>query len=163
MEVRAGGGFVDVDVGDGFGAEFVGELLSPFGGTGEADFFAVPTADDEGAAGAHAVFREFAEGAREFHHAGGAAAGIDAAEDPGVAVIAEHDPFVGQFGAADAAFDHVVGLDAVVHLDFQMDFHAVAAEVILDGQAASASLAGRGGRPCFRAEVWRRARRAAAP
>ena len=56
VEVRAGGGFVDVDVGDGFGPEFVGELLSPFGGTGEADFFAVPTADHEGAARAHAFF-----------------------------------------------------------------------------------------------------------
>ena len=75
--------------------------------------------------------RELAEGAREFHHAGGAAGGIDAAEDPGVAMIAEDDPFVGKFGAANAAFDHVVGLEAVVHFDFQMDFHAVAAEVIV--------------------------------
>ena len=163
VEVRAGGGFVNVDVGDGFGAEFVGELLSPLGGTGEADFFAVPAADDEGAARAHAFFRELAEGAREFHHACGAAGGIDAAEDPGVAVIAEHDPFVGHFGAADAAFDHVVGLDAVVHFDLQMDFHAVAAEVILESAGRLANSLGRRGRPCFRAAAWRRARRAAAP
>src|SRR5580692_10709488 len=94
MKVGAGGGFVDVDVGDGLGAEFVGELLSPFGGTGEADLFAVPTADDESAARAHALFGELAEGTSEFHHAGSAARGIDAAEDPGIAVVAHHDPFV---------------------------------------------------------------------
>ena len=53
---------------------------------------------------------ELAEGAREFHHAGGAAGGIDAAEDPGVAMIAQDDPFVGKLGAANAAFDDVVRL-----------------------------------------------------
>ena len=47
-------------------------------------------------------------------------------------MIAEDDPFVGQICAADAAFDDVVGLEAVVHLDFEMDFHALAAEVILE-------------------------------
>ena len=136
MEVRAAGGFVDVDVGDGFGAEFVGELFAPFGGAGEADFFAVPTADDQRAARAHALLLEFTEGAREFHHAGGAAAGVDAAEDPGVAVIAHDDPFVGKFGAADAGFDYVVGLEAVVHFDFEMDFFFFAAEVIGEAECA---------------------------
>ena len=47
MEVRPGGGGVDVDVGDGFLAQFVGELLSPLSGTGEPHFFAIPTADDD--------------------------------------------------------------------------------------------------------------------
>ena len=58
--------------------------------------------------------------------------GIDAAEDPCVAVIAEDDPLVGELGAADATFDDIVGLRAVVHLDFEMDFHVLAAEVILE-------------------------------
>src|ERR1700733_12863498 len=107
MKVGAGGGFVHIDVGDAFGAELVDELLSPFGGTGEADFFAVPTADDDGAAGANALSGGLAEGARAFHHRRGAARGIDAAEDPGVAVVAEQDPLVRQLGAADSAFDHV--------------------------------------------------------
>ena len=62
--------------------------------------------------------------------------GIDAAEDPGVAMIAEDHPFVGQFGAADAAFDDVVRLEAVVHFDFEMDFFAVAAEVIGETESA---------------------------
>ena len=147
VEVGAGSGFVDIDVGNAFGAQFVGELLSPFRGTGEADFFAVPTADDDGAARAHALFRELAEGAGEFHHGRGAARGIDTAEHPGIAVIAEDDPFVGQLRAANAAFDHVVGLDAVVHLDFQMDLHALAAEVILNGQSALPVLRGDGAGP----------------
>ena len=62
VEIGAGGGFVNVDVGDGFGAEFVGELFSPFGGTGEADFFAVPAADDDGAAGTHALLARVGRG-----------------------------------------------------------------------------------------------------
>ena len=86
--------------------------------------------------GACLAFASLAESAGEFHHRGGAAGGIDAAEDPGVAVIAHHDPFVGQLCAADAAFDDVVGLGAVVHLDLEMDFHALAAEVILNRQSA---------------------------
>ena len=80
-------------------------------------------------------------------------------------MIAHHHPFVGQFCAADAAFDDIVGLRAVVHFDFEMDFYAFAAEVILDRQSALPVLFARGerGRPCFRAAVWRRARRAAEP
>jgi hypothetical protein len=45
MEIGPGCSFVDIDVGNGFGAEFLGELLSPLRGTGEANLFAVPTAD----------------------------------------------------------------------------------------------------------------------
>ena len=138
-------------------------MFSPFGGTGEADFFAVPTADHESAARTHAFFFELAEGAREFHHRRGAAGRIDAAEDPGVAMIAEDDPFVGQLCAADAAFDYVVGLGAVVHFDFQMNFYALAAEVIVEAAIRLASFLAQSGRPCFRAAAWRRARRAAAP
>ena len=136
VEVWAGGGLIDVDVGDRLVAEFVGELLSPFGGTGEADFFSVPTADNDGAPRTYSLFRQLSQGAGQFHHRCGAAAGVDAAEDPGVAVIAEHDPFVGQLRAANAAFDHVVGLSGIVHLDLHVHAHALAAEVILDGQPA---------------------------
>src|SRR4029077_5834753 len=116
------------------GAEFVGELLSPLGGTGEADLFTVPTADHKSAAGARTLFLQFAQGAGEFHHAGGAAGGIDAAEDPGVAVIAHHDPFIGQVRAADTAFYDVIRLDAVVHFDFETGLHPAAAEVVVERQ-----------------------------
>ncbi len=61
--------------------------------------------------------------------------GVDAAEYPGIAVVAQHNPFAGQFCAADAAFDDVVRLGAIVHVDFQMNFHALAAEVILNRQS----------------------------
>ena len=76
-------------------AQFVGELLSPLGGTGEADFFAVPTADDDGASRAHALLLSWPRARVSSIMLRGAARGIDAAENPGVAVIAEHDPFVG--------------------------------------------------------------------
>src|SRR5207253_654673 len=100
MKVWAGRGLIDVDVGDGFVAQFVGELLSPFGGTGEADFFTIPTADYYRAPRTGSRFRQLSQGAREFHHCCRAAAGVDAAEDPGIAMIAEHDPFIGQLRAA---------------------------------------------------------------
>jgi hypothetical protein len=51
-------------------------------------------------------------------------------------MIAEDDPFIGQLRATNAAFDHVVGLRGVVHLDLHMDANALAAEVILDRQTA---------------------------
>ena len=38
--------------------------------------------------------------------------------------------------AANAAFDHVVGLSGIVHFDFHVHAHALAAEVIFDGQSA---------------------------
>src|SRR5579863_2948078 len=136
VEIRAGCGFVDVDIGDGFSAEFVGELLSPLGGTGEADFLAVPTAHNDRASRAHALLRELAEGASHFHHRRRAAGGIDAAEDPCIAVIADDYPFVREVGATNPALDDVVRLDAVVHLDFEMDFHALAAETVLNRQSA---------------------------
>ena len=135
VKVTAGGCGIDVNVGNGFLAKFVGELLAPFRGAGEADFFAIPTTDHDGAARAHTLFRELPQGAGHFHHGCGAAAGIDAAEGPGIAMVAEHDPFVGQLCAANAAFDDVIGLRGIIHLNFQMDAHAIAAEVIVDGQS----------------------------
>src|ERR1700676_691204 len=102
MKVWAGRGFIDIKVGDGFVAEFVGELCSPLGGAGEADFLSVPTTKDQRALGACSCFRQLSQGAGHFHQRGGAAAGIDSAKHPSVAMIAEDDPLVGQLRATNA-------------------------------------------------------------
>ena len=51
-------------------------------------------------------------------------------------MIAQDHPFIGQIGAANAAFDDVIGLRAVIHFDFEVDFHAIATKVILNRQSA---------------------------
>jgi len=90
VKVGAASGFVDVDVGDGFGTEFVGELFAHSVEPVRPISSPSQLADDQRASRADSFFQKLAERAGEFHHAGGAAAGVDGAEDPGVAVIA-HD------------------------------------------------------------------------
>ena len=51
-------------------------------------------------------------------------------------MIAHDDPFIGEFRAPNAAFNHVIRLDAIIHFDFEVDFYAIAAQVILEGQSA---------------------------
>ena len=136
MEFRPGRGRVYIDVGDSFAAQFVGELLSPLRGAGKANFFSIPTANDNRAPRTRSLPRQLSECAGQFHHGCGAAAGVNAAEDPGVAVIAEHDPLVGQLRAANAALDHVVRLSRIIHLDLHMHAYALAAKVIFDRQSA---------------------------
>ena len=51
-------------------------------------------------------------------------------------MIAQHDPFVGQLRAANAPFDHVVGLSCVVHFDLHVHVHTLSTEVIFERQSA---------------------------
>ena len=53
-EIGTGDGDIDIEVGDGV-VERAALLLDPFGGTDEAFFFGVPTAEDDGAARAPAL------------------------------------------------------------------------------------------------------------
>src|ERR1019366_7249348 len=84
----------------------------------------------------HSLFLQLAQRARHLHHRRRATGGIDAAEYPGVTMIAEHDPFLGQLRTANSAFDDVVRLDGIVHLDLEMDARLLTAEVVLEGQTA---------------------------
>ncbi len=47
---RSGDGFIDIEIGDEFFLQLVRELLAPFRRAGERVFFAVPTANHDGAA-----------------------------------------------------------------------------------------------------------------
>ena len=79
---------------------------------------------------------QFAERLRQLHHRRRATRRIDTAEDPGVVMVAEHDPLVRPIAAADAAFDDEVRLDVGAHVDLQMQTRVVTAESIVDRQAA---------------------------
>jgi hypothetical protein len=59
-------------------------------------------------------------------------------------MVAEDHPFVGMFRAANARFGDVVGLDAGVHVHFQVDADPFAAEVIANRQAALPAFRGFG-------------------
>src|SRR5467141_730247 len=128
----SGDGFIDVEIRDELFLQVIGELLAPFRRAGERVFFAIPTADDDSAARADAELLEFAKRTRELHHGGGAAGRIHAAEDPGVAMIAEQNPFFGKLAAANARFDDGVSLHAGVHVHFHVNFYG-AGEAIRDG------------------------------
>src|ERR1700674_6102790 len=68
---RTGGsrdGFIHVDIGDEFLLEVVCELLAPFRRAGESVFFAIPTANNDGAARADTTLLEFAKRTRQLHH-----------------------------------------------------------------------------------------------
>src|SRR6202041_672822 len=91
---------------------------------------------DDGPTRTCSSFCQLSQGSGQFHHGCGSAARVDAAEDPGIAVIAKHDPFIGQLRAANATLDHIVGLSGVVHLDLDVNAHSLAAEVVLDRKSA---------------------------
>src|SRR5216684_7894029 len=98
----SGDGGIHVEIGNQFVLEVASKLLAPFGGTGQAIFFAIPTADDYGAARADAALLQFTERARELHHRSRAARRIHAAESPRITVIAEQYPLVGKFASSNA-------------------------------------------------------------
>ena len=92
-------------------------------------------ANDDGAARLPSGAREFAEGAGGFEHRRGAAAGIGRAVNPGVMMIAEHDPFV--IGGAAELGDHVVDWPLlVIHDELHVNFGVAGAEVIGEREAA---------------------------
>ncbi len=137
---------VDVEIGHRLGLQLGGELLAPLGGSGERHFLAVPAAEDQRAPRPDAVAGEPAERRRQLHHRRRAAGRIDAAEHPGVVVVAEHDPLVGPLAAADAALDDVVGL----HVGLHVDLHAQpggAAEPVGERAAPPFHASGAGGPP----------------
>ena len=71
-----------------------------------------------------------------FQHGGGAAVGIDGAEDPGVAMIADDDRFIGILCAGNFSDDIPNGAESVVLLQQQVNLHRAGAHVIGEGQRA---------------------------
>ena len=102
VEIRSRGRRSTLMYATAFCLQLVRELLAPFGRAGEADLLAVPAAEDHRAPRTHALLRQLPERARHLHHRGRAADGIDAAELPRVAVIADHHPLIGQLAASNA-------------------------------------------------------------
>src|ERR1039458_10191972 len=144
-EIRTGDGHIDIEVGDRV-VESTGLLLDPFGGTDEAFFFSVPTAEDDGAARPPALVNESTEATNGFKHGGGTAGRINCAIDPRIAVIAEDDRCAGILRALDFPDDIPDDAALVVLLGDEVDFYAAGAEVIAERQCALPGL--RNPRPC---------------
>src|SRR5215472_13545179 len=126
---------IHVEIGYELLFEIAGELFAPLRRSSQGVFFPVPTADHKRAPRTPAFLFQLAEGTGKLHQRGGSAGRINPAEGPGIAMIAQQDPFVGQFAAVNTRLNNRVRLDTVVHLDFQMNLYA-AVEAIVDRQRA---------------------------
>ena len=163
IQIWSRGGRVHIDVSDSLFAQLIGELLTPFGRAGESDFLSVPTADDHGPPRTNALLQKLAERASQLHHRGRATAGIDTAEDPGVAVVSDHDPLVREFRAANSRFHDVIRFDRVIHFCLEMYTSLFAAQVILIGRPPCQSVGRDRAAHVLQAAAWHHARKAAAP
>ena len=126
---------VGVEVGDRTAAELVGVGFPPFGAAEQHLLFAVPQREHDRAPRPPSLLEERTVRARLLEQRDRARHGILGAVDPGVVVIAPHDPFVGPGGAGDPG-DHVVRRDdPPVEAELEMDSRRAGSDVIGDRQS----------------------------
>jgi hypothetical protein len=82
-----------------------GVRLGPLGRPDQRRLLAVPRREDQRAAGVPSLLQQLADRAHLLEHRDLARHGIVRAVDPGVVVVAAHDPRVGRAGAGDLADD----------------------------------------------------------
>ena len=139
-KVGTGNRPIDIEISDQLLFQFLSELFSPLGGTGESHFFTVPTRHDERALRPEALRFHLTEGASHFHHRRRAARWVNRAELPAVPMIAKQNPLLGKLTASNSSFDHVIGHGLRIHVDFEMDANPAPAKTVLDGKAALPAL-----------------------
>ena len=95
-------------------------LLGPFGRSEETFLFAVPGGVDDGAPRTPATSGQLADGARFLEHGDLPADGVRSAVDPGVVMIAAHDPLIGAIAARqtgdDVARRHELPIERELHV-----------------------------------------------
>ncbi len=112
-----------------------GVLVGPLGRADQAIFLGVPARVDDGPLRLPPLLDGRPERPAHLQGRRRAAPGVDRAVDPGVAVVADHDPAVGLDLPLELG-DHVPDRpDLVVHLDRHADLHRPRADVVRDRQA----------------------------
>jgi len=99
-------------------------------------FLAIPAGKDESAFWFPSALQERANAVNGFQHSGGAAVGIDSAEDPGIAMIADDDRFIGILRAGNFSDDIPNGAESVVLLQDHVNLHRAGTHVVGEGQRA---------------------------
>src|SRR5581483_9210173 len=139
FESRAGGRTVHIDVRYRLLAKLVRKLFTPFGRARESYLFSIPAANYQRSPGTNTLLEQRPQRSRHFHHRRCSAAWVNPSKDPGVTMVAQHDPLILQLGATYAGFDDIIGLDGIVHLDFQMNSN-ISAEPVAKRQSALPTL-----------------------
>ncbi len=130
LELFAADCGVDVEHQDDLFIDLLGVFLSPFGRADQAVFFGVPACVDDRAPGLPAVFHGCTQRVAHLERGCGSAAGIDRAVDPGVAMVADHDPAIGLDCAGEGRDDVPDLSDVVFHRDGHRDLGGSRADVI---------------------------------
>src|SRR5258705_13255592 len=132
-----------IEVRDDARAQRVLELLDPFRRADEAPLLAVPGGEDDGAGGLLSVTRERGERARRLEHRHGAAHVVARTRSPGIAMTADHDPFIRPATAPDhpdGVPDLMEGAGAALRLDMQPRAPRSRADVIVERECSLPAL-----------------------
>src|SRR5579864_5453303 len=92
---------VGVDISNRMLLKFVQMGFQPFRGTDQAGLFTIPRGVNNGAFGPPALFVEFTQGPRFFQDGNHTAQRIAGPVDPGIVMIAAHDPLVCRIRAGE--------------------------------------------------------------
>jgi hypothetical protein len=113
---------VGVDVGDHLFPQLLRVMLTPFGRAEQRRLLGVPRAEHDRALRLPAGGRaQLGESACFIEHRSESAHRIAGADDPGIVMVAAHDPFVGKF-LADEPGNHVVSRHQIpIELEFEPD------------------------------------------
>ena len=134
---------VFIDVGNDVRAQRILELLDPFRRADEPPLLGVPGREDDGARGLLAAARERRKRARRLEHTHGAAHIVARARSPGVAMAADHNPFIWPPTAADHADgvpDLMEGASATLGLHVHPRARRPRPDVIMERQPALPAL-----------------------